>query len=50
MDEIHRIDTVKQYNDSLGVDTLHPLVSVVDFDHMPTYHYFKRYMGIYAIF
>lgn len=50
MDEIHRIDTVKQYNDTLGVDTLHPLVSVVDFDNMPTYHYFKRYMGIYAIF
>lgn len=50
MDEIHRIDTVKQYNDSLGVDTLHPLVSVVDFDNMPTYLYVKRNMGIYAIF
>lgn len=50
MEEIQRINTVKQYNDSLGVDTLHPLVSVVDFDKMPTYQYFRRYMGIYAIF
>ncbi|MEN5379556.1 helix-turn-helix domain-containing protein [Sphingobacterium kitahiroshimense] len=50
MNEIQRIDTVKQYNDAMGVDTLHPLVSVVDFDTMPTYQYFKRYMGVYAIF
>lgn len=50
MDEIQRIDTVKQYNDAMGVDTLHHLVSVVDFDTMPTYQYFKRYMGVYAIF
>ena len=50
MEEIQTIDTVKQYNDSLGVDTLHPLVSVVDFDEMPTYQYFRRYMGIYAVF
>jgi len=50
MEPVQRIDSVRQYNDSLGVDTLHPLVSVVDFDKMPTYQYFKRYMGIYAIF
>jgi len=47
---VERIDTVRQYNDTLGVDTLHPLVSVVDFDEMPTYKYFRRYMGIYAVF
>lgn len=50
MEKIERIDTVRQYNDSLGVDTLHPLVSVVDFDEMPIYQYFRRYMGIYAVF
>ncbi|PBJ15701.1 AraC family transcriptional regulator [Flavobacterium sp. ACN6] len=50
MEEIERIDTVKQYNDSVGVDTLHPLVSVVNFDEIPTYQYFRRYMGIYAVF
>ncbi|HCC93857.1 MAG TPA: AraC family transcriptional regulator [Flavobacteriaceae bacterium] len=50
MEEIERIDTVKQYNDSVGVGTLHPLVSVVDFDEIPTYQYFRRYMGVYAVF
>jgi hypothetical protein len=29
MEEVKRVDTVRQYNDSVGVDTLHPLVSVV---------------------
>jgi AraC-like DNA-binding protein len=50
MEKVERIDTVKQYNDSVGVETLHPLVSVVNFDEIPTYQYFKRYMGIYAVF
>lgn len=50
MEQVERIDTVKQYNQTVGVDTLHPLVSVVDFDEMPTYQYFRRYMGIYAVF
>lgn len=50
MKDVERIDTVRQYNESMGVDTLHPLVSVVDFDEIPTYHQFQRYMGIYAVF
>lgn len=50
MEQVERIDTVKQYNDSVGADTLHPLVSVVNFDEIPTYQYFRRYMGIYAVF
>jgi AraC-like DNA-binding protein len=50
MKDIERIDTVRQYNESMGVDTLHPLVSVVNFDEIPTYQYFRRYMGVYAIF
>lgn len=50
MEQVERIDTVKQYNQAVGVETLHPLVSVVDFDEMPTYQYFRRYMGIYAVF
>lgn len=50
MEKVERIDSVKQYNDSIGVETLYPLVSVVDFDKIPTYQYFRRYMGIYAIF
>jgi AraC-like DNA-binding protein len=50
MERVERIDTVKQYNDSVGADTRHPLVSVVNFDEIPTYQYFRRYMGIYAVF
>ena len=50
MEHLERIDTIKQYNDAMGVDTRHPLVSVVNFDEMPTYQYFRRYMGVYAIF
>jgi hypothetical protein len=50
MEHLERIDTVRQYNDAMGVDTRHPLVTVVNFDEMPTYQYFRRYMGVYAIF
>jgi len=50
MKDFERIDTVRQYNESMGVDTLHPLVSVVNFDEIPTYQYFRRYMGVYAVF
>ncbi|MBB2147442.1 helix-turn-helix domain-containing protein [Pedobacter gandavensis] len=50
MKDFERIDTVRQYNESMGVDTLHPLVSVVNFDEIPTYHNFRRHMGVYAVF
>ena len=50
MEKMERIETVKQYNDSVGVETVHPLVSIVNFDEIPTYQYFRRHMGVYAIF
>ncbi|RKE57232.1 helix-turn-helix domain-containing protein [Sphingobacterium detergens] len=50
MKQVERYDTVKQYNDSMGVDTLHPLVSVVNFNEIPTVQNFRRFMGIYAVF
>lgn len=50
MEKIKRIDTVHEYNVHIGVDTLHPLVSVIDFDEVPTVINYKMYMGIYAIF
>jgi len=50
MEQIERIDTVKQYNDYAGVDTLHPLVSVVNFNEVPTIQHFRRYVGLYAVF
>ncbi|WP_300598411.1 helix-turn-helix transcriptional regulator [Niabella sp.] len=50
MEQVERIDTVKQYNSNMGVDTLHPLVSVINFNEFPAVQYFRRYMGIYAVF
>ena len=50
MEQVERIDTVRQYNDYAGVDTLHPLVSVINFNQVPTIQYFRRYLGIYAVF
>jgi len=50
MEQFDRIDTVKNYNDYAGVDTLHPLVSVVNFSELPYIRNFRRYMGIYAVF
>ena len=50
MVQFERIESVKQYNDYAGVDTLHPLVSVVDFSALPAVRNFRRYMGVYAVF
>ncbi|WP_442591875.1 helix-turn-helix domain-containing protein [Pedobacter sp. AW31-3R] len=50
MEQIKRIDTVKQYNEHIGVDTLHPLVSVVNFNEIPKVIHFKMYIGLYIIF
>ena len=50
MDEVKRIDTVRNYNDYMGVDTLHPLVSVVNFNEIPAIIYFRMYLGVYAVF
>jgi AraC-like DNA-binding protein len=50
MEKVERIDTVKQYNNWIGADTLHPLVSVVNFNEIPTVQHFRRYMGVYAVF
>jgi len=50
MEEVRRLDTVRQYNDYLGVDTLHPLVSVVNFDEVPIVMQYRHYVGIYCIF
>lgn len=50
MEKVERIDTVRQYNNLAGIDTLHPLVSVINFSEIPTIQHFRRYMGIYAIF
>jgi AraC-like DNA-binding protein len=50
MEHVQKIDTVRQYNDMLGVDTLHPLVSVINFDELPPVINTRMHLGIYAVF
>lgn len=50
MQEILNIKTVKEYNDLLGVETLHPLVSVVNFNDLPPLENKKLLLNVYAIF
>lgn len=51
MDEIIRIDTIDDYNKLYGLETLHPLVGVVDLTkatRMP--NHIRMNMGIYSLF
>ena len=48
--QVNRIDSVKQYNAYVGADTQHPLVSVVNFNEIPSIQHFRHYMGVYAVF
>lgn len=50
MEKINHIDTIYQYNESLGVETLHPLVSVIDFSKAKMMKHAKHMFGFYAIF
>lgn len=48
MEQFDRINTVKQYNDHTGVDTLHPLITVVKFRELPFVCNFRRHMRIFV--
>lgn len=50
MNEIIRINTVAEYNNRVGQETLHPQVSIVDFSKAEPFYYFRMQMGLYAIF
>jgi len=50
MEEIKKIETMRHYNEYLGVDTLHPLVSVIKFAEVPTVINFRMFLGVYAVF
>ena len=50
MNEIIRINTVADYNKQVGQETLHPLVSIVDFEKTKPFYYFRMQMGLYTIF
>lgn len=50
MEKIKNIATVAEYNDYLGIETLHPLVSVIDFSKARPLHHTHLTFGFYAVF
>lgn len=49
MSDIVKLETVQDYNKLLGVETLHPLVSVVDFSQLETIKYVRKYFGFFCV-
>lgn len=47
---VHHIDTVVDYNAMLGVETLHPLVSVIDMARARMLRHRRQMFGFYALF
>lgn len=50
MSEIIRISTISKYNKLVSHETLHPLVSIVDFSKVEPFSSFRMQLGFYAIF
>ena len=50
MDEILKLETITQYNSMRGVETLHPLVSVVDMSKATPNQSLRIHFGFYCVF
>lgn len=50
MSEIINISAVAQYNEIVGQETLHPLVSVIDFSKVDPFCPIRCQMGLYGVF
>lgn len=49
-EEITHVETVSEYNDMMNVETLHPLVSVVDWSKSPMMRHSLSTFGFYSVF
>ena len=49
MKRILKMDSVQDYNDDLGVETLHPLVSVVDMSELEEVRHSLKRFGFYCV-
>lgn len=49
-EKLLNIATVAEYNDMLGVDTLHPLVSVIDLSKAKPMRHMRHTFGFYTVF
>ena len=47
---IVNIESVSEYNDILGIETLHPLVSVIDMSQASAIRHMRHTFGMYVIF
>ncbi len=50
MNEFSSIKSVTEYNNLVGQETLHPLISVINFSKIEPFYYFRAQMNVYAIF
>jgi len=50
MEKIVKLESVSQYNALMGQETLHPLVSVIDFSKVEPRQHIRMNMGFYTIF
>lgn len=50
MDKIVRLDTIKDYNDLLGLPTPHPLVSVINASEIYPLRHCRKSIGFYVIY
>lgn len=48
--QVLNIDTVVAYNEMLGIETLHPLVSVIDMSEARMLRHSRQVFGFYAVF
>lgn len=48
--KIHNIETIAEYNDMLGIETLHLLVSVIDLSKAKRARHHRHTFGFYVIF
>ena len=51
MEKVMQLKTIKEYNDYMGVETRHPLVSVIEGSRMPhPVPHARKHVGMYVIF
>lgn len=48
-DKITKYETINDYNHAMLTETLHPLVTIVDFSKLPKAHHGKYQFGFYAV-
>lgn len=50
MEKIIRLDTIKDYNDFLGIPTPHTLVSVINASLIKPLHHVRKSIGFYVVY